>query len=46
MIEHSRTVHVAGQIRSQVNFDLAYVDSQFPLSSSPNRQRESRINLG
>ena len=35
-----------GQICFQINLDLTLVDSQFPLSPSPKRQRKLRINLG
>ena len=51
----NNTPYVRGQIWFQVNFDfiLTWVDSQFPLSPSPNswiirdeRQSKLRINLG
>ena len=45
-------MYVTGQILFQANFDLTWVDSQFPLSPSPNllimrarRQRKLKINL-
>ena len=36
---------ILGQIWFQRNFDLNEVDSQFPLSCSPKRQRKLKINL-
>ena len=47
---HGGRIHakhiVMGQICFQINLDLTLVDSQFPLSPSPKRQRKLRINLG
>ena len=37
---------VMGQICFQVNLDLTLVDSKFPLTPSPKRQRKLRISLG
>ena len=39
-------VYVTSQIQFKVDFDLTYVDSQFPMSPSPRKQRKLRINPG
>ena len=38
--------YVKDQICFQINFDLTYIDSQFPLPPRPRRQKKLRIDRG